>query len=311
MSRVDEAIRRASGLSVRRSAEERLPTDTPAFEEALSGLAGEAFPMETLQLPSRPAAPAKLSAPSATAEVGPPFLLERIDPQFAQKVVVDRRVMPASREQYRRLAAALHHAQGSRGIKVVMIASAASGEGKTLTASNLALTFSESYQRSVMLIDADLRKPAIHTVFGLDNTSGLMEGLSSVEERQIPVRQVSPRLTILPAGVAAADPMASLTSTRMRRLLDEARKRFDWVVIDTPPVVFLTDANLLADMVDAAVVVVKAGATSYDMVRRAVDAIGMERIIGVVLNRSETVADAPTYTYYESQYRTRSAEGTV
>ena len=81
--------------------------------------------------------------------------------------------------------------------------------------------------------------------------------------------------------------MAGLTSERMRRLIDEAREAFDWVIIDTPPVGLLTDANLLASMVDGAVLVVKAGSTPYDLVKRAVDAIGRERLLGVVLNRAD------------------------
>ena len=81
-----------------------------------------------------------------------------------------------------------------------MIASAVQGEGKTLTATNLALTFSESYQRSVLLIDADLRRPSLHTMFGIENTTGLSDGLACDEPRDLSVRQVSPRLAILPAG---------------------------------------------------------------------------------------------------------------
>ena len=78
---------------------------------------------------------------------------------------------PASREQYRRLAATLHHAQAEHGLKVVMVASAVPGEGKTLTATNLALTLSESYQRRVLLIDADLRRPSLHDDVQVPNTA--------------------------------------------------------------------------------------------------------------------------------------------
>jgi capsular exopolysaccharide synthesis family protein len=239
-------------------------------------------------------------------------LLERIDSRLAQKVVVDDRIMPASREQYRRLAAALHHAQAANGTKVVMIASAVSGEGKTLTTSNLALTFSESYQRNVLLIDGDLRKPGLHLVFGLDNTSGLGEGLVSAEERKLKVHQVTSRLSVLSAGMPSSDPMAGLTSDRMRRVLDEAREAFDWVFIDTPPVAFLSDANLLARMVDAAVLVVKAGSTPFELVQRATEAIGRDKAIGVVLNRADP-GDLSSgygygYGYYERAYRSASLD---
>jgi capsular exopolysaccharide synthesis family protein len=228
-------------------------------------------------------------------------LLERIDDTLAKKVVIDDSMVPASREQYRRLAAALHHGQSADALKVVMIASAVQSEGKTLTATNLALTFSESYKRSVLLIDADLRRPTLHTVFRVDNSSGLSDGLSSFEELRLPVRQVSQKLALLPAGKPSADPMSGLTSHRMRRVIEEARQAFDWVIIDTPPVVLLPDANLLGAMVDAAVLVVKAGSTSYDLVNRAVAAIGRERVVGVVLNRAQgapLTADYGYYSYY-------------
>ena len=104
-------------------------------------------------------------------------LFESLDATLAQKIVVDQNIMPVSREQYRRLAATLHHAQEDAGVKVVLVASAVVGEGKTLTASNLALTLSESYQRTVLLIDGDFRRPALHIVFNIDAPSGLSEGL--------------------------------------------------------------------------------------------------------------------------------------
>ena len=236
-------------------------------------------------------------------------LFERLDSGLAEKVVVDENMAQESREQYRRLAATLHHGQAANGLKVVMIASAVAGEGKTLTASNLALTLSESYQRNVLLVDADLRRPSIHTVFKVVGSPGLADGLMSVEDRKLPLHVISPRLTILPAGTPSSDPMAGLTSTRMRYLLDEAREAFDWVIIDTPPVGLLTDANLLAAMVDGIVLVVKAGSTPYGLVRRAVDMIGAPRVLGIVLNRATAHALEYRYGYgYYDAYRTNGAK---
>ena len=305
MSRVTAAFRRAAEQST-------ITGETAPGVDAgddVRELAAEAFPIE---LPERRTFPADAAAPpppvvadrrvqkveSASARNGAVF--ERIDAALAAKVVVDAAMAPASREQYRRLAAALHHGQTDTGLKVVMIASAVPGEGKTLTASNLALTLSESYQRSVLLIDGDLRRPAIHTLFRLDNLSGLTEGLASVEERPLRVMQVSRTLAVLPAGRATSDPMAGLTSQRMRTLIDEARSVFDWVIVDTPPIALLPDAKLLAAMVDGAVLVVKAGSTSYEMVKRAVDSLGREHILGTVLNRADTTTSVTGYdkAYY-------------
>jgi capsular exopolysaccharide synthesis family protein len=231
----------------------------------------------------------------------PPKLLpirERLDDALQRKVVVDPNMAPSSREQYRRLAAGLHQNQLSQGAKVVMVTSALAGEGKTLTASNLALTLSESYRRQVLLIDADLRKPSLHVVFSLKVTEGLCEGLAAPADEQLALHQVSPFLTILPAGRPTSDPMGVLTSDRMRRLVDEARETFDWVVIDTPPVGLLPDANLLASMVDGALVVIRADATPHALVQRAVEAIGTDKILGVILNRATTHTVASSYHYH-------------
>src|SRR3954466_13021805 len=121
------------------------------------------------------------------------------------KKLVERLVVPNGAphtmiEEYRKLAAALHHAQLAHGTRVIMVTSASPGEGKTLTASNLALTLSQSYQRHVLLIDADLRKPSVHDVFGVENAAGLIDALRQSPEkteRHVPLVQVSTRLELL------------------------------------------------------------------------------------------------------------------
>jgi protein-tyrosine kinase len=200
------------------------------------------------------------------------------------KVVSGPRMDSESAEQYRRLAAALHHVQVERGIKKVMVTSAVAGEGKTLTALNLALTLSESYRRRVVLIDADLRCPRLHELLDVANVAGLNDALKDTRQTKLPLVQVSPRLSALPAGRPDPDPMGALTSRRMALILDDTEANFDWVIVDAPPVVLLPDTNLLAAMVDVAIVVVQAGRTAYDLVDRAIQAVGRQRVLGVVLN---------------------------
>jgi capsular exopolysaccharide synthesis family protein len=207
---------------------------------------------------------------------------------FEEKIVGGS-LPPQVVEEYRRLGALIHHMQLERGVRVVMVTSAVAGEGKTLTATNLAIVLSASYGRQVLLIDADLRRPSLHQVFNTVSLAGLGDILSGVGEVP-PLVQITPKLTLLTAGRPNADPLGGLTSDRMRQLLQEARDAFDFVIIDTPPVGLLTDANLLASMVDVALLVVRATSTPYDLVKRAADAIGRHRIAGVVLNRAE-----PTY----------------
>ena len=228
-----------------------------------------------------------------------PELRHQMNAELDTKTVVDEHMMPQSREQYRRLAAAFHQAQRSNGYKVAMIASAVAGEGKSLTAANLALTLSESYRRNVLLIDADLRRPSQHSIFQVSGAPGLSDGLISVEEPKLPLHRLSSRLTVLPAGRPTSDPIGAITSDRMRRLIEEAREVFDWVIIDTPPVGLLTDAALLASMADGVLLVVKAESTPYDLVNRAVAALGRERMMGVLLNRAREQAHSSTYDYYK------------
>jgi capsular exopolysaccharide synthesis family protein len=180
-----------------------------------------------------------------------------------------------------------------------MVASAVAGEGKSLTASNLAMTLSESYRRDVLLVDADLRRPSLHTVFQVPGEPGLSDGLVTTDDPKLPLHRVSERLAVLPAGKPTSDPIGALISERMRRLIDEAREVFDWIVIDTPPVGLLTDAALLASMADGVVLVVKAEETPNDMVQRAVEAIGRERVIGTVLNRAREQPNSSNYDYYK------------
>ena len=206
---------------------------------------------------------------------------------------------PRSAEQYRRLAAALHQSQVERGINKVMVASAVAGEGKTLTALNLAVTLSESYLRRVVLVDADLRCPRIHELLDSAPIHGLNEALKAAHPSPLTLTTVSPRLSILPAGQADPDPMGQLTGTRMASVMAELSQTFDWVILDTSPVVLLPDANLLAGMVDCAVIVIRAGQTSYDLVDRAIQTLGRKRILGLILNQVEDkVSQYPASAYY-------------
>ncbi len=215
---------------------------------------------------------------------------------LARKTVANPDLSPASREQYRQLAATLHNAQALSGVKAVMIASAVGGEGKTLTAANLALTFAESYQRRVLLVDADFRKPSLDRIFTGDAPYTPAEAATSRSWAEH-VREVTPRLGLLTRMQPSSDPMAELTSARMRRLIQEARETFDWIVVDTPPIALLPDASLLASVVDAAVLVIKAGSTPLDLVKRAVDTLDPKKTLGVVLNAASRHSREARYGY--------------
>ena len=311
MGRVQDAMRRAAEAEKAKAPIDArtLAADFPQEAPAADAVTTPDEPVMTAAMaadtglddlrPETPDAPEETpAAATAPAETNRTSVLARFGSSLSAKVVVDQQMVASSKEQYRRLAAALHHAKEASGLQVVMIASAVAGEGKSLTAANLAMTFSESYQRSVLLIDGDLRRPSLHKVFKIDAPAGLSDALMSIDEPEMAVYQVSDRLTVLPAGQPNPDPMAGLTSPRMKRLLDEARESFDWVFIDTPPVGLLSAANLLAAMVDATVMIIRADRTPYHLVRRAIEAIGPERILGTVLNQAKTHPHGYAYEYY-------------
>jgi capsular exopolysaccharide synthesis family protein len=176
-----------------------------------------------------------------------------------------------------------------------MVTSAAQGDGKTLTALNLALVLSESYRYRVLLIDADLRRPSIPCVVDLGEGTGLSEALRAVTEQKLALAPATSMLTLLPAGQPIANSIEALTSPRMRQILDEASARFDWVILDAPPVGPTADARLLTEMVDGTLFVVHAQRTQYPDVKKAIDSLGREQILGIVLNGVES---EPSNHYY-------------
>jgi capsular exopolysaccharide synthesis family protein len=273
-----------------------------------------AAPAQTIQWESPAAAPEAEQATTTIEEVSalPPAAdsAPRIHASgtslVAERLVVTPDISPTSLEQYRRLAATLHRQQSERGIKTVMVASSLPGEGKTLTAVNLALTFSESYKRQVLLIDGDLRRPTTHDVLDVPNLLGQSAGLARETDQKLSLIRVSPRLSVLTAGQPDPDPMGRLSSDRMRHVIAEAAAQFDWVIIDTPPVGKVPDANLLANMADVVLLVVQAGRTPVRMIQRTAEAVGVQRIVGVVLNRVEerTVTGESPNAYGYERYAT-------
>jgi capsular exopolysaccharide synthesis family protein len=245
------------------------------------------------RFPGEPEAGAKareLPSPRPAVHVPPPAetapYRTAVSASMAEKLVVMADTNPIVVEQFRKLAATLHEMQRARTLKAVMVASAVSGEGKTFTAMNLALTLSESFRDSVLLVDADFRRPRIHEHFLVPGVNGV----TASDEHWRQTVQITPTLTLLPAGRPDPDPMRVLTSDRMRRLIAEAAARFDWVILDSPPVADLPDGHLLASMVDVVVIVAAAGRTPYTAIARAVDTIGRDRVAGVVLNHVEDSA---------------------
>lgn len=218
-----------------------------------------------------------------------------------RRLIVHPEADPVFVEQYRHLGTALHHAQLKDGIRSLLVTSAVGSEGKTLCATNLALMLSRSFKRRVLLVDGDLRKPSVHHLLQIENGAGLTDILKRPGGR-LPVHTLPPALSVITAGHHDPDPVSLLASDAAGRFLSEARDDFDWVVVDTPPVVLFPDAELVADRLDTCVMVVSATTTTPQVAARAVAAIGASRTLGVVLNRAQPTEVAAGYGYGQYGY---------
>lgn len=198
-------------------------------------------------------------------------------------------------EQFRRLAGTLHKARRLNGLRSVMVTSATPGDGKTLTAINLALMLSGSFNSEVLLVDADLRRPSIPNIVDFRQEAGLSEALSAKSEQKLALVRIAPHLTLLPAGQPIANSIEAVSSPRMQQILSEAASRYDWVILDAPPVGITTDARLLAEFVGGALLVVRAGKTQHADIDKAITALGREQILGVVLNGTTGPKEDGTY----------------
>jgi capsular exopolysaccharide synthesis family protein len=311
MSRIDEAMRRAAGAGAVEPPPEQTVDDLQPEETTseATALAREPFPVEASERRPRPPVPqpAQPHRPHGSYDTTTPgepaapesTLFERLDARLTEKIVVDHNMSPASREQYRRLAAVLHDAHNTTGLRLIMVASAVAGEGKTLTASNLALTFSESYQKRVLLIDADLRRPALHGLVGARRVPGLSEVLIGMEPAAKAIQRVQgSRLALLPAGTPLQRNPADLLATHaLRRLLAELRDGYDRIVVDTPPVGTIADALILAPQAEGVLVVARSGKVTRSALTHVLERLGNAggKVLGVVLNRARP--DRHAYDY--------------
>jgi len=294
MSRIDRALAVAAELSQGTTPASRpAPADTtcPLDQYTPETVHERSSPLEATAETRRQRRP-----PAAPEHPSPRGSIGAADDGDLQARVVTGTANMTSIEQYRRLCAALHHAQVERKLQTVMVTSALPKDGKTLTVLNIALTLAESYARRVLMIDADMRAPGLHTLLNVPNTCGLSDLLLE-EHQELPLIEVSPRLSLVTAGKPGGAPLAGLTSTRMEDVLDEASRRFDWVLVDTPPVGLLSDAQVLARLIGAVIFVVGAGSTPIAAVQRAIAELGAESIVGLVLNRVDDTR-IPAADYY-------------
>ena len=233
------------------------------------------------------------------------------------EIVMLSQPQSAIAERFRRLRASLLHKHGDAA-SVLVVTSAVPGEGKTTVALNLALAFDSDGEEKTLLVDADLRRPSIGLLVNPEPKIGLAEVLKGeVEPRHAIVTFKNSGLELLPAGEAArsvvevlaslvaASPVELLSSHAAKSLFADLRRRYARIVIDTPPIVPFTDADVAGSMSDGVILVVREGMTPVDVYRQALESVTSTRVLGVVFNGSRrSVIDRSSYydRYYAKYY---------
>jgi protein-tyrosine kinase len=191
-------------------------------------------------------------------------------------------------ERYRSIRARISHREETMPMRTLMVTSPHIGDGKSITAANLALTMAQEFQRRVVLVDADFRRPSVHSLFGLDPSPGLAEVLAGEATLdQATIHLADHRLIVIPAGRVPRFPTELLGSTAMRRIVDTLRGRFDRVIFDTAAVLPLADAGTFAPMADGVLMVVRSGLTHRPALDQALAAFDDEKVLGIVLNDAQ------------------------
>lgn len=204
-------------------------------------------------------------------------------------------------EQYRTIRTNIQFSNVDQDIKTIVLTSSGAEEGKSTTSSNLATVYAQQGLK-VLLIDADLRKPTGHYTFRLENHIGLTNVLTrqstlaqAVQESEIP------HLSVLTSGPIPPNPSELLASAQMAELLKEMKEQFDMIIFDTPPILAVADAQILANQVDGTILVVSSGKTEKDAALKSKELLSNAKgkLLGVVLNNRK-VEEGNYYYYYGS-----------
>ena len=249
-------------------------------------------------------------SPAVTVEMGENLagLLEMLE-EVPFRTATDSLLIDAARpheapmEEFRTLRTRLNHMQSLQPIHTVVVTSASPAEGKSLTAANLALAESHLSGNTTLLADFDFRRPLIHTMFGIDRGPGITDYLMG----QAPLHKVIKRIAgtnlyVMPAGQAVINPLELLNLREVKHLLDRLPSLFQWVIMDSPPLLFAADANLLGTLSDGTLLVVRIGHTTIDSVTRAMQSLCNNNVLGIVVNGARRGELYSKYTYYHSYY---------
>jgi capsular exopolysaccharide synthesis family protein len=269
-----------------------------ASDEQADSLIGKALP----DLETKNTAGATLDAIGSTRSA------EKHLPAFAEWDVEAERVEPrlvAIRqphsnycEEYRSLRTHILHKSQRQKLQSIVVASINASEGKTVTALNFSWLLAQTDGITALIIDSDLRLPSLTDYLGIEADKGLSDILSGRATLKDSIIKLNPSgLHLLPGGEARSDVAELISGPTFKEILRQAREMFDYVIIDAPPLGIFTDAAVLINHADGAMLVVRAGKTRYSVLDRILETLPKDRMLGVVLNQSEDVLDESHYNY--------------
>lgn len=213
----------------------------------------------------------------------------------------------APAEEFRTLRTRLNHLQTLQPISTLVVTSPSPAEGKSFAAVNLALTEAQLEDNHTLLIDCDFRRPIAHTLFQIDRSPGMTDYLQGKAPLEDCIRKLAgSNLYVMPAGESVINPLELLNLREMKALIDQLPSVFKWIVIDSPPLLFAADANLLGTLCTGTVLVVRIGTTTIDSVTRAMQSLCENNVLGIVVNGARRGELYSKYTYYHSYYYAKS-----
>ena len=301
MSRVHDALRRAEQAAA-------VAPPAPPSQPPVSGLASTVLTVEEPQAPASPVVSAAPIAPPLQGLLGQvrsiPF---RPLPEALLIDAVNTQDAPA--EEFRTLRTRLNHMQSLQPIHTVVVTSPSPTEGKSFAAANLALAEAQLAGNMVLLADFDFRRPIVHSLFQTDRGPGITDYLQGKIELHEAMRRVGDtNLFIMPAGEAVINPLELLNLKEVKQMLDFLPTLFNWAILDSPPLLFAADANLLSTLCHGTILVVRIGSTTIDSVGRAMQSLCQNNVLGIIVNGARRGELYSKYAYYHSYYSAKEDE---
>ena len=242
------------------------------------------------------------AAPAAAGTVGSEDIHCAVEEWVlsAREIVTTGNEKGSGAEQFRSLRSRLYELREKNpSLKTLLVSSALPAEGKSFVAANLAVAMAQRGNTRVLLVDGDLRRARLHTIFGTAAGPGLADVLSGVATVEQSIRKGrGSELYFLPSGSGTSHPAELIANGRLARTFEKFTHMFDWIILDSPPAALLSDASVLARVCDGVLLVAQVGTSKIDTVRKACRELQVRPILGVVLNRASMSIPYSKYGYY-------------